>query len=84
MFSHATEGIAWTTTIVADTMKFGQVGPRVGSVDPPFGTVHLARLVGEKKALELYCRTPEAEERRRAFLEMQPPRFRRRDGGGPR
>ena len=137
-------------TIAADTARFGQVGPRVGSVDPGFGTAYLARVVGEKKAremwylcrqytaeqalamglvnavvpaaelraeterwcrelleksptalklakqsfnadtehiagitelgfaaLELYYRTDEAEEGRRAFLERRPPRFRR-------
>src|SRR2546425_2231035 len=45
-------------TIAADTAVFGQVGPRVGSVDPGFGTAYLARLVGEKKAREIWylCR----------------------------
>jgi 2-ketocyclohexanecarboxyl-CoA hydrolase len=41
-------------TIAADTAIFGQVGPRVGSVDPGFGTAYLARLVGEKKAREIW------------------------------
>src|SRR5439155_15436952 len=36
-------------TIAADTAVFGQTGPRVGSVDPGFGTAYLARVVGEKK-----------------------------------
>ena len=40
-------------TIAADTAKFGQVGPKVGSVDPGFGTAYRARLVGEKKAREI-------------------------------
>ena len=37
---------------------FGQTGPRVGSVDPGFGTAYLARIVGEKKAREIWymCR----------------------------
>src|SRR6202035_3207432 len=37
---------------------FGQVGPRVGSVDPGFGTALLARVAGEKKAREIWflCR----------------------------
>ena len=37
---------------------FGQVGPKVGSVDPGFGTALLARVVGEKKAREIWmlCR----------------------------
>ena len=45
-------------TIAADTARFGQVGPKVGSVDPGFGTAYLARLVGEKKAREMWylCR----------------------------
>jgi 2-ketocyclohexanecarboxyl-CoA hydrolase len=45
-------------TIAADTAVFGQVGPRVGSVDPGYGTAYLARLVGEKRAREMWylCR----------------------------
>ena len=45
-------------SIAADTAVFGQVGPRVGSVDPGFGTAYLARVVGEKKAREIWylCR----------------------------
>ena len=44
--------------IAAETARFGQVGPRVGSVDPGFGTAYLARVVGEKKAREIWylCR----------------------------
>jgi naphthoate synthase len=51
-------------TIAADTAKFGQVGPRVGSVDPGFGTAYLARVVGEKKAREIWylCRQYTAEQ----------------------
>ncbi|HZP43274.1 MAG TPA: 1,4-dihydroxy-2-naphthoyl-CoA synthase [Candidatus Binatia bacterium] len=51
-------------TIAADTAVFGQVGPRVGSVDPGFGTAYLARLVGEKKAREIWylCRRYTAEQ----------------------
>src|ERR1051325_6272557 len=51
-------------TIAADTAVFGQVGPRVGSVDPGFGTAYLARLVGEKKAREIWylCRQYTAQE----------------------
>src|SRR5271156_2064239 len=41
-------------TIAADSAKFGQVGPKVGSVDPGFGTMYLARIVGEKKAREMW------------------------------
>ena len=45
-------------TIAADTAQFGQVGPKVGSVDPGFGTAYLAQVVGEKKAREIWylCR----------------------------
>jgi dihydroxynaphthoic acid synthetase len=45
-------------SIAADTAVFGQTGPRVGSVDPGFGTAYLARIVGEKKAREIWylCR----------------------------
>jgi naphthoate synthase len=51
-------------TIAADTAKFGQVGPKVGSVDPGFGTAYLARVVGEKKAREMWylCRQYTAAE----------------------
>jgi 2-ketocyclohexanecarboxyl-CoA hydrolase len=45
-------------TIAAESASFGQVGPRVGSVDPGWGTAYLARVVGEKKAREMWflCR----------------------------
>lgn len=51
-------------TIAADTARFGQVGPRVGSVDAGFGTAYLARLVGEKRAREIWylCRQYSAQE----------------------
>jgi len=44
--------------------QFGQVGPKVGSVDPGFGTAYLARIVGEKKAREIWflCRRYTAQE----------------------
>lgn len=41
-------------TIASETSQFGQVGPKVGSVDPGFGTAYLARIVGEKKAREFW------------------------------
>jgi 2-ketocyclohexanecarboxyl-CoA hydrolase len=41
-------------TIAADNAQFGELGPRVGSVDAGFGTAYLARIVGEKKARE-FC-----------------------------
>lgn len=51
-------------TIAAQSAVFGQVGPKVGSVDPGFGTAYLARVVGEKKARELWylCRRYSARE----------------------
>jgi 2-ketocyclohexanecarboxyl-CoA hydrolase len=51
-------------TIAADGARFGQVGPRVGSVDPGFGTAYLARVIGEKKAREMWylCRQYTAQE----------------------
>lgn len=41
-------------TIAADTAKFGQVGPKVGSVDAGWGTAFLARHIGDKKAREMW------------------------------
>lgn len=51
-------------TIAGESAVFGQVGPKVGSVDPGFGTAFLARIVGEKKAREIWylCRRYSAEE----------------------
>lgn len=51
-------------TIASDKSQFGQVGPKVGSVDPGFGTAYLARIVGEKKAREMWymCRRYSAQE----------------------
>src|SRR5437762_10806742 len=51
-------------TIAADTAQFGQVGPKVGSVDPGWGTALLARHVGDKKAREIWylCRRYTAAE----------------------
>src|SRR4029079_13134372 len=41
-------------TIASETARFGQVGPRVGSFDAGFGTTYLARVVGEKRAREIW------------------------------
>src|SRR5207302_6339073 len=41
-------------TIAADSAPFGQVGPRVGSFDAAEGTAVLARVVGEKRAREIW------------------------------
>jgi 2-ketocyclohexanecarboxyl-CoA hydrolase len=51
-------------TIASERAQFGQVGPKVGSVDPGFGTAYLARLVGEKRAREIWylCRRYSAAE----------------------
>ncbi|SME91029.1 1,4-Dihydroxy-2-naphthoyl-CoA synthase [Tistlia consotensis] len=51
-------------TIASEKAVFGQVGPKVGSVDPGFGTALLARSVGEKKAREIWylCRRYSAQE----------------------
>jgi 2-ketocyclohexanecarboxyl-CoA hydrolase len=51
-------------TIASERAVFGQVGPKVGSVDPGFGTAYLARVVGEKKAREMWflCRRYTAAE----------------------
>jgi 2-ketocyclohexanecarboxyl-CoA hydrolase len=51
-------------TIASTKAVFGQVGPRVGSVDPGFGTAYLSRVVGEKKAREMWytCRRYSAAE----------------------
>ncbi len=51
-------------SIASDTARFGQAGPRVGSFDAGFGSAYLARVVGEKKAREIWfwCRQYSAEE----------------------
>ncbi len=51
-------------TIASEKAVFGQVGPKMGSVDPGFGTAYLARIVGEKKAREIWylCRRYSAAE----------------------
>jgi 2-ketocyclohexanecarboxyl-CoA hydrolase len=51
-------------TIAAESAQFGQVGPKVGSVDPGFGTAYLAAVIGEKRAREFWylCRRYTARE----------------------
>ena len=51
-------------TIAADNARFGQTGPRVGSFDGGFGTSYLARIVGHKKAREIWylCRQYDARQ----------------------
>ncbi|MEA5551126.1 1,4-dihydroxy-2-naphthoyl-CoA synthase [Anabaena cylindrica UHCC 0172] len=51
-------------TIAADNAIFGQTGPKVGSFDGGFGASYLARIVGQKKAREIWflCRQYNAEQ----------------------
>lgn len=51
-------------SIAADNAIFGQTGPKVGSFDGGFGASYLARLVGQKKAREIWflCRQYNAQE----------------------
>ncbi len=51
-------------TIAADNAVFGQTGPRVGSFDGGFGAGYLARIVGHKKAREIWflCRQYDARQ----------------------
>jgi len=55
-------------TVAADNARFGQTGPRVGSFDGGYGSGLLARIVGQKKAREIWflCEQYDA----RAALEM--------------
>ena len=50
-------------TIASETARFGQAGPRVGSFDAGFGSAYLARVVGEKRAREIWylCRQYDAD-----------------------
>ena len=41
-------------TVAAEHAKFGQAGPRVGSFDAGWGSAYLARIVGEKRAREIW------------------------------
>ncbi len=51
-------------TIAADNAIFGQTGPKVGSFDGGFGASYLARIVGQKKAREIWflCRQYNAQQ----------------------
>ena len=51
-------------TIAADNAIFGQTGPKVGSFDGGFGSSYLARIVGQKKAREIWylCRQYNAKQ----------------------
>ena len=50
-------------SIASQEARFGQTGPRVGSFDAGFGSAYLARVVGEKRAREIWflCRQYDAE-----------------------
>jgi 2-ketocyclohexanecarboxyl-CoA hydrolase len=49
-------------TIAAEHARFGQAGPRVGSYDAGFGSAYLARIIGDKRAKEIwyFCRMYDA------------------------
>ena len=51
-------------TLAAENAVFGQTGPKVGSFDGGFGASYLARIVGQKKAREIWflCRQYSAQE----------------------
>ncbi len=51
-------------TIAADNARFGQTGPKVGSFDGGYGASYLARIVGQKKAREIWflCRQYDAQQ----------------------
>jgi len=51
-------------TIAADNARFGQTGPKVGSFDAGYGAAHLARIVGHKRAREIWflCHQYDAHE----------------------
>jgi naphthoate synthase len=57
-------------SIAADNAIFGQTGPKVGSFDGGFGASYLARMVGQKRAREIWflCRQYNAEEAERIGL----------------
>ena len=51
-------------TIAADNARFGQTGPKVGSFDGGYGAAYLARMVGQKRAREIWflCRQYDAQQ----------------------
>ncbi len=51
-------------TIAAENAKFGQTGPKVGSFDGGYGAAYMARIVGQKKAREIWflCRQYDAKQ----------------------
>lgn len=57
-------------TVASTRAQFGQIGPKYGSFDGGFGAIYLARIVGEKKAREIWylCHRYTAEEAREMGL----------------
>lgn len=51
-------------TIAADNARFGQTGPRVGSFDAGYGASYMARVIGQKRAREIWylCRQYDAQQ----------------------
>ncbi len=51
-------------TVAADNARFGQTGPKVGSFDGGYGASYMARIVGQKKAREIWflCRQYDAQQ----------------------
>ncbi|GMW00348.1 MAG: 1,4-dihydroxy-2-naphthoyl-CoA synthase [Candidatus Hydrogenedentota bacterium] len=51
-------------TIAADNAVFGQTGPKVGSFDAGYGSAYMARIIGQKKAREIWflCRQYSAQQ----------------------
>jgi naphthoate synthase len=51
-------------TIAADNARFGQTGPRVGSFDGGYGAAYMARMIGQKRAREMWmlCRQYDAQQ----------------------
>jgi len=51
-------------SIASENAIFGQVGPKVGSVDPGYGTAYLSRVIGEKRARAIWymCRKYSAQQ----------------------
>jgi naphthoate synthase len=62
-------------TIAADNAVFGQTGPKVGSFDAGYGSTHMARLVGQKKAREMWflARMYDAKQVSSRFSLLSPP-----------
>jgi naphthoate synthase len=51
-------------TIAADNARFGQTGPKVGSFDGGYGAAYMARIIGQKRAREVWmlCRQYDAQQ----------------------